>query len=340
MSNKANQESTCTNGTPNTFQSLQGTENRVGTQMHADTSVEQKAHDLCIPVASCPDCAAPTAKQPSQPGAAYAPLTVNEVRDLTCMLAGAPWPDEMLPELQRLLGIYDKLRTHHQRPVDPATLPRKVGKVVMETGLLPATAQQEPRCSYCDGTGDVHSIDGEWRGICTECEAGSALRMQAAPKAAPKDHELRELVNRLRDIAREFHGSQQLRERIAAEILPMRDSLATPKAAPGEPTMPNNWGVVASVNGENILCIGDSYLHGKRELSESEEQAIVGMAQHLLAFVGYGLPPSIFDPDDDAAPQPAPAPLSSFDACDIATASARGLVAVETSWRCTAPCGF
>src|ERR1700744_3588560 len=27
----------------------------------------------------------------------------------------------------------------------------------------------EPRCPYCDNTGDVHSIDGEWRGECNEC---------------------------------------------------------------------------------------------------------------------------------------------------------------------------
>ncbi len=74
----------------------------------------------------------------------YAPLTTAEARDLTCMLAGAPWPDEMLPELQRLLGIYDGLRAHGQRPVDPATLPRKVAKVVMQTGLLPDTVQPTP----------------------------------------------------------------------------------------------------------------------------------------------------------------------------------------------------
>lgn len=28
------------------------------------------------------------------------------------------------------------------------------------------------RCEYCDDTGDVHSIDGEWRGRCT-CPAGT-----------------------------------------------------------------------------------------------------------------------------------------------------------------------
>jgi len=50
----------------------------------------------------------------------YAPLTIAEARNLTCMLAGAPWPDEVLPELQELLTIYDNLRAAGNRPVDPA----------------------------------------------------------------------------------------------------------------------------------------------------------------------------------------------------------------------------
>lgn len=100
------------------------------------------------------------------------------------------------------------------------------------------------------------------------------------------DH-LESMVNRLPVVIR----ADQLR------------ALSSAKVPPAYPAMPENWGVVASVNGENILCIGDSYLHGKRELSDAEEQAIVGMAQHLLAFVGYGLPPSSFDPDADEAPQ-------------------------------------
>lgn len=33
-----------------------------------------------------------------------------------------------------------------------------------------------------------------------------------------KDHEIRELVNHLRDIAIEYHGTQQLRERIAQAV--------------------------------------------------------------------------------------------------------------------------
>lgn len=40
-----------------------------------------------------------------------------------------------------------------------------------------ADIYEEIRCEHCDGTGDVHSIDGEWRGVCT-CPAGrSALSL-------------------------------------------------------------------------------------------------------------------------------------------------------------------
>ena len=35
-----------------------------------------------------------------------------------------------------------------------------------------------------------------------------------------KDHEIAQLVNQLRDIAIEFHGAQQLRERIAGALVP------------------------------------------------------------------------------------------------------------------------
>lgn len=37
--------------------------------------------------------------------------------------------------------------------------------------------QGEQRCTYCDGTGDVHGIDGEWRGSCP-CAAAPAPQAQ------------------------------------------------------------------------------------------------------------------------------------------------------------------
>lgn len=84
----------------------------------------------------------------------------------------------------------------------------------------------------------------------------------------------------------------------------VRANLATARAPapapPQYPPMPEHWAVVASVNGKDLLCISDNALAGSGELSEAEEQAIIGMAQHLLAFVGYGVPPCNFDPDDGA----------------------------------------
>lgn len=46
-----------------------------------------------------------------------------------------------------------------------------------------APANEGALCSYCGGSGDVHSTDGEWRGICT-CEAGVEIRIQSAVNEA------------------------------------------------------------------------------------------------------------------------------------------------------------
>lgn len=43
-------------------------------------------------------------------------------------------------------------------------------------------ARAQPACPHCDGTGDVHSPDGEWRGVCN-CEAGPAINAQSAGEA-------------------------------------------------------------------------------------------------------------------------------------------------------------
>ena len=38
-----------------------------------------------------------------------------------------------------------------------------------------AKRENDGRCPYCDDTGDVHSIDGEWRGVCV-CPAGKTIK--------------------------------------------------------------------------------------------------------------------------------------------------------------------
>lgn len=60
----------------------------------------------------------------------------------------------------------------------------------------------------CDKPIFGYSVDG----LCEDCY--TAISQQPAPVVL-KDHQIRELVNQLRDIAIEYHGTQQLRERIA-----------------------------------------------------------------------------------------------------------------------------
>lgn len=59
---------------------------------------------------------------------------------------------------------------------------------------LRAPVTDERRCEHCDGTGDVHSIDGEWRGTCI-CPAGRALA--SAPVAVEQHDGLRTLLAEL-----------------------------------------------------------------------------------------------------------------------------------------------
>lgn len=69
---------------------------------------------------------------------------------------------------------------------------------------------------------------------CTDCgyvkeHCRCAKQEAARPEPEPvKDHEIAELVNRLRAIAMEFHDTQQLRDRIAREVVPMMKRIPQP----------------------------------------------------------------------------------------------------------------
>lgn len=67
-------------------------------------------------------------------------------------------------------GLSEKASYTHWMPL-PAAPGQAALPAAVDVGAAQAeTAQAAPaRCSYCDGTGDVHGLDGEWRGECTEC---------------------------------------------------------------------------------------------------------------------------------------------------------------------------
>jgi len=60
-------------------------------------------------------------------------------------------------------------------------------------------------------------------------------RLTAATEraAAPADHEIREAVNKLRDVAVQFHAHQSLRDRIASVVLPLVRATHQPSAQDG-----------------------------------------------------------------------------------------------------------
>lgn len=79
--------------------------------------------------------------------------------------------------------------------------------------------------------------DGDRRGMIYKPEHADRLsepvpvyrHAQPAP-ASMKDHQIRELVNELRDIAIDYHGTQQLRERIARTVRAAMLAAATQEA--------------------------------------------------------------------------------------------------------------
>jgi len=113
---------------------------------------------------------------------------------------------------------------------------------------------------------------------------------------ATKDEKIAELEAFIERIAQGWDGCMYdgVGETIdiGADIRAAWGRATTPGSEPQPPEyppMPETWHVVCSVVGESILSIGYNWLSGK-ELSEDEEQAVIGMARHLLSFVGYGLP--------------------------------------------------
>lgn len=91
---------------------------------------------------------------------------------------------------------------------------------------------------------------------------GRDIALYTAPPSpvAMKDHQIRELVNDLRDIAIEYHGTQQLRERIARTVrtamLQAGNSPVTPdgwQLVPKEPTEAMNKAGWAAMNEHDAI---------------------------------------------------------------------------------------
>ncbi|EQB1509196.1 hypothetical protein [Enterobacter hormaechei] len=80
-----------------------------------------------------------------------------------------------------------------------------------------ASLEAEPVAYMNRFTGRVFTLE-EQPGADTDAQVYMPVYTTPPAPVAMKDHQIRELVNELRDIAVEYHGTQQLRERIARTI--------------------------------------------------------------------------------------------------------------------------
>lgn len=97
---------------------------------------------------------------------------------------------------------------------DPIELAKAIRKGPDMPPVQPV-ADSEPVIVVGDDGGDALS----YRRLIQSFEPGTKLYRHAQPAPASMgDHQIRELVNELRDISIECHGTQQLRERIARTV--------------------------------------------------------------------------------------------------------------------------
>ncbi|SYH22586.1 Uncharacterised protein [Klebsiella pneumoniae] len=104
-------------------------------------------------------------------------------------------------------------------PIELAKAIRKGPDMPPVQPVADSEQDRNPVLAYADSYRDMAKQGVEsvpiWS-VITDLERNIApVYRHAQQPVVPKDHQIRELVNQLRDIAIEYHGTQQLRERIA-----------------------------------------------------------------------------------------------------------------------------
>ncbi|MCU2452438.1 hypothetical protein N8Q50_02485 [Enterobacter hormaechei subsp. hoffmannii] len=96
----------------------------------------------------------------------------------------------------------------------------ELARIAMASLEAEAVAYMYKDNLHADARFSLHTRFGNWSQEDINEYEITEIPLYTAPPApvAMKDHQIRELVNELRDIAVKYHGSQQLREHIARTI--------------------------------------------------------------------------------------------------------------------------
>lgn len=87
--------------------------------------------------------------------------------------------------------LWQHSETGRTRIIQPGDITDCDARWLKAADLFAAPPAQTPtlRCEHCDGTGDVHGLDGEWRGQCI-CEAAQTPPLAYAPNGDAQRHTL------------------------------------------------------------------------------------------------------------------------------------------------------
>lgn len=153
-------------------------------------------------------------------GRIISPITDDEIMDLA-RIALASLDVEPIYQLWDE-GYYDTQKETYDAVLNAVGTGVR-GRIVYTAPPAPANAEPVAWLwSHRKRPNEVTLVrpEDDERAECAHWSGWSCQALYAAQpaSAAMKDHQIRELVNELRDIAVEYHGTQQLRERIARTV--------------------------------------------------------------------------------------------------------------------------
>lgn len=149
--------------------------------------------------------------------------------------------EQLIEKLQRRVAV-----TANYPDVEEAQLDAAIFKIALASleaepvAWLWSHRKHPSEVSLVRPEDDERAEGAHWSGW--SCQA---LYAAQPASAAMKEHQIRELVNELRDIAVEYHGTQQLRERIARTI-----RAAMLQGADGKPELTVWYGSMPESNGK------------------------------------------------------------------------------------------
>lgn len=174
--------------------------------------------------------------------------------------------------------------------IDAKTMERRIRDGVAQLMTIAGPEISEAAAMAATVPASPHRPSPEWYAAMIQSTVDDDFQIGPAFVAAPRDHEIAALVNRVRDVAIEFHGAQQLRVRIAEIIVPALKGMQAPVA--GQPAEPSP--ALSADEIEQLEKAVDDFIEcGETDVPDSLLQRFASLG--LLECSHYKVMPSAHD---------------------------------------------